>query len=644
MNAFSWTNIEEESRDSVAAALRAIPNDELNPVAQMKRYSALCYYNYTYKKDFVRSLLYADSLIGVAEADPDHYITDVALGYNAKADILFALGNYDEAYKNYYAARKILNTKKDNCSNSDYSYRIGMVLYRQAKFSDARSFFQKGFEESLSCVQDFPIVYREQELLNNIALSFSKGGNIDSAIAYYHKALSFIDKNDTIALRKLAFNSARGVVYGNLGEEFIKKKKYKEAEDLLLKSIAINTLPKYDNNDAVLTQIKLGNLYLQTKALPKATKLIENLKLDVDKVKNEEATTRYYQLAAAYHEQMGETQKAFQYLSTYVRMKDTAQSRFNRLNKTDIYERFKNLDSQTEINFLKREKQIKDVYLFGAIIFLLMTIAIILLIYFYWRKSKRNVKVLTQLNDQISAQKLQLEETLNHLEHSNQEKDSLLRAVAHDLRNPIGGISSLVSLMLEEDTDEELKKQHVLIKEACLNVLELINELIEASENHNQVKVDEKRIAVNIHQLVSNTIELLRFKAQEKHQSVHLEALNDEVLVEVNPEKILRVISNLISNAIKFSNENTQINIHLSVEGKEVKIGVADNGIGILPKHADQIFQMYTPAKRAGTHGEKSYGLGLSISKQIINAHGGKIWFEPNPLGGTVFYFSLPIR
>jgi two-component system sensor histidine kinase VicK len=219
-----------------------------------------------------------------------------------------------------------------------------------------------------------------------------------------------------------------------------------------------------------------------------------------------------------------------------------------------------------------------------------------------------------------------------------------LRAVAHDLRNPIGGISSLVSLMLEEDTDDEIKQQHQLIKETCVNALALINELIEAAENQNRINTIDKRADTDLIHLINNTIELLRFKAQEKQQEIELSSPEMMIMVNINPEKILRVISNLISNAIKFSHEHTKIELTVLLVNNFVQIAVADQGIGIPDAIKANVFQMFTSAKRMGTKGEKSYGLGLSISKQIIDAHGGEIWFEQGKDGGTKFYFTLPIK
>ena len=109
----------------------------------------------------------------------------------------------------------------------------------------------------------------------------------------------------------------------------------------------------------------------------------------------------------------------------------------------------------------------------------------------------------------------------------------------------------------------------------------------------------------------------------------------------ISREKIWRVISNLISNAIKFSPKGADIHVKVVNEGDNIRISVNDHGIGIPDNIKNQVFNMFTQAKRLGTAGEPSFGLGLSISKQIVESHGGEIWFDSMPEDGTTFYIRL---
>jgi signal transduction histidine kinase len=168
----------------------------------------------------------------------------------------------------------------------------------------------------------------------------------------------------------------------------------------------------------------------------------------------------------------------------------------------------------------------------------------------------------------------------------------------------------------------------------------LINEILEAT---NLASIDLHLEQVEINSLASNSVELLRFKASEKEQNILFEPLPDQQNLFISREKIWRVISNLISNAIKFSPYGASILVKVEREEKQIIVSVKDNGIGIPEKLQDQVFNMFTTAQRPGTAGEKSFGLGLSICKQIMEKSHGKIWFNSDGEHGTTFYISLPI-
>ncbi|MBU7571350.1 MAG: ATP-binding protein, partial [Flavobacterium sp.] len=97
-------------------------------------------------------------------------------------------------------------------------------------------------------------------------------------------------------------------------------------------------------------------------------------------------------------------------------------------------------------------------------------------------------------------------------------------------------------------------------------------------------------------------------------------------------------------NAIKFSPNGARIKIKMTQKEQKIRILVKDEGIGIPPEMGEKIFDLFTEAKRPGTAGEQPFGMGLAISKQIVEAHNGKIWFENNNSCGTTFFVDLPFN
>jgi signal transduction histidine kinase len=184
-------------------------------------------------------------------------------------------------------------------------------------------------------------------------------------------------------------------------------------------------------------------------------------------------------------------------------------------------------------------------------------------------------------------------------------------------------------------------KEYVdLIKKSCSNALMFTKDLLTVATAGDEQLVKEK---VDINELVRTNVGLLKFRAASKNQQIEFKVLKHAIPVQVNVEKITRVINNIVTNAIKFSPQYTTIHVVVEQEIDGVQISIRDEGIGIPDAIKGKVFDILTEAKRFGTSGEEPYGLGLSISKQIIDAHGGRIWFESVDGNGTTFYIYLPV-
>jgi signal transduction histidine kinase len=136
-------------------------------------------------------------------------------------------------------------------------------------------------------------------------------------------------------------------------------------------------------------------------------------------------------------------------------------------------------------------------------------------------------------------------------------------------------------------------------------------------------------------------IDLLQFKAHKKKQRIRVDRIPAGVAY-VDRDKIWQLFTNLIDNAIKFSNERAVIVITATRTDNTFTIMIKDKGIGIPPELKEKVFEMHTAAGRPGTAGEQSFGLGLSISRKIAEMHNGHLWFESVPGKETTFFVELP--
>lgn len=278
---------------------------------------------------------------------------------------------------------------------------------------------------------------------------------------------------------------------------------------------------------------------------------------------------------------------------------------------------------------LKNESNKTKIWLLISVC--IVSILLILIIY-------RMYHISSHLNKKSREQNSQMKKTLGDLEQSQADNTRMMKIAAHDLRNPIGGITSVATLMLDDpNRSDEDRMMLELIKTSGQNSLELVSDLLQV---HTHVE-DMKKEPIDLYQMLYYCVDLMRFKAEAKMQQITLHAA--PVTLSVNREKMWRVVSNLIANAIKFSPTGANISVQMTENSNNVIIQVEDHGIGIPLEMKDKIFDMFTEAKRQGTAGEQAFGLGLAISKQIVEAHGGSIWFNSDKGNGTTFYVQLPL-
>ena len=247
---------------------------------------------------------------------------------------------------------------------------------------------------------------------------------------------------------------ARAVVYGNKAEALIIDQQYDKAKGLLRKSIAINLKKGGDNLDAQLAEIKLAQIYYNQRKSDSLYKQLISLRKQLDILRNPDAETDWNRLMGAYYLRKKDAVKALTYLQSYNLLKDSAIKRLSTLKESDVNQQLANFEKQYEIENLSNNNKLQKIYLSVAIICALMAIAIGFLVWRNWSRSKLDVITVKKLNEEINSQKKDLEKAIEEIKNSSREKDRILRTVAHDLRNPLGGIASLTGIMVEETSHD----------------------------------------------------------------------------------------------------------------------------------------------------------------------------------------------
>lgn len=606
-----------------------------------RRYSFLASYFLLKKEDFNTAIKYADSMQIILSGKEDKYPRQYLESLLTKGDILIAMNDFKSSFELYYQGREFAHSRLDSCDYISLSARQGAVRYRQEKYREAINYFKQAVTEFSSCTGKkgfYEDIIIPQSNLNTIALAYEKLGVPDSAVHYYNEALRFIDRSATLyPAETRSLQNARGVVYGNLGGTYFLAGKTREAEDLLKKSIEINGPYGFRDNDAITACIKLSSLYLSESRIEEAGKLMADFD-ELSKNAGEETNVKWLKQKLDYFDKKNDLKNAYRYAILYFNAKDVLEDKSARLKQIDFNSQTQNLEQRYALERLSSDNQMKNLYLVITIGFLSMAAAIVFILLRNSRRSKKLIADLRKLNTKVFDQNKELQISLRLLEESQEENTKMLKIVAHDLRNPIGGIQGISDILLDDTLiTKEQREMISMIREASLNSLELINDLLHANTRQKDLYKEPADLFV----VINYCVDMLSPAAQAKKQKIVLNA--DHVVTQISREKMWRVISNLISNAIKFSQENNTIHINLKTTGQKVLISVADNGIGIPDDMKDSIFNLFTSAKRSGTSGEQSFGLGLAIARQIVEAHNGRIWFESIENQGATFYIELPL-
>ncbi|HEX6574776.1 MAG TPA: ATP-binding protein [Gemmatimonadaceae bacterium] len=233
---------------------------------------------------------------------------------------------------------------------------------------------------------------------------------------------------------------------------------------------------------------------------------------------------------------------------------------------------------------------------------------------------------------------------LHDLVHTGiRARDDMIGIVSHDLRNPVNAVKMLTGVMLDRPNGEPLSPEVAnyasVIRQAAEQMDELIQDLLDVT------RVEAGRLAVsakreNTEELLSDTLRMLAPVASEKGISLKLNAPDDLPDVMADRERFRQAISNLVGNAVKFSPSGTDILVRVAVLDGEMVFSVGDRGMGMTAEQLAHAFDRFWQSSRTDRQGA---GLGLAITKGIVEAHGGRIWAESSPGKGSTFYFTLPV-
>ncbi|OOM05854.1 sensor histidine kinase [Clostridium saccharobutylicum] len=262
------------------------------------------------------------------------------------------------------------------------------------------------------------------------------------------------------------------------------------------------------------------------------------------------------------------------------------------------------------------------------------------------------------MTSSMKAMQQSLENMIKKIEEDSAKKiketlkiqDEIFANVSHELKTPLNVIFSANQLTefyvknsFIEDDKEKILKNINIIKQNCYRFMKLINNIVDISKMNSgffKVNLSNENIVDVTEEIVQSISEYIN----AKHINIIFDTNTEEKIIACDPEKIERVILNLISNAIKFTNTDGSIFVNVIDKGDTVEIDVKDTGIGIEEKYLNNIFERFEQVDKSISRNAEGSGIGLSLVKSIVNMHGGKISVESEVGKGSIFKIELPAK
>ena len=250
--------------------------------------------------------------------------------------------------------------------------------------------------------------------------------------------------------------------------------------------------------------------------------------------------------------------------------------------------------------------------------------------------------------DRLRHEKQKLIHAIGAAEQANRAKSEFLANMSHELRTPLNHIIGFTEMVLDEACGSINQAQKEFLDDvhhSSKHLLALINDILDLAKVE-AGKLELSPGNINLKTLLKNSLNMFSEKVMQDNIELKLSTNHLPDHIFADERKLKQIIYNLVSNAVKFSPNGGKITIHASTETKnkkDVLISVGDNGIGMKSEDLDRVFDTFEQGENAATRQYQGTGLGLSLTKKLVELHGGKIWAQSDGHGkGAVFNFTIP--
>ena len=541
--------------------------------------------------------------------------------------ILGLRGDYPSALDAHYQAQDYQLEINDQSGLAYTFQNIGFVHYRQGDFEKTIEYYERSLKIRLEIGETRGVA----QITNYLGEVLHQQKDYEGALKYY---LAALEQKQKIMDRR---GEADG--YLNIGRLFADQNRFEEAIDYQRKSLQLSKAINSDWGE-VNALIGLGRSHSFLKQYQIAKdQLAAGIALAQD-AQLKESIKEAAQLLAEVERQLGNYKAAYEAQVLFQKTSDelSNEALTKRITLLEAQHQFKKeKDSMQYAN--EKEKILldqkianqKNTQIAYATIISVLIIGLAILFSYYRLRTNSNKK-LSVLNKRIKERN----ESLSRL---NNEKNNLIRIVAHDLKNPLASIIGANQLMDESrmgDDDRELKK---MVHNTSTRMSKMISDILDVELIEKNIE-DVRVKPFNLSSTVSDISDELSTQAAKKDIEIQ-KRIDSNLMGLVDERYIMQVIENLLSNAIKFSPPNKKVIVELSKISNDLVLHIKDEGPGISEDDKKKLFQKFQRLSAKPTGNESSTGLGLSIVKQFVEKMEGRVWVESELGNGASFFVAL---
>ena len=594
------------------------------PWAMTKSFGSLGYL-YTLSGDHSSALKYDNLALQNSLLQPDSAL--IARAYNDVGSDYYDIGEYDEAYFYLTQSFNIAKQINDSLRMAVALHNVGRIFIALGQYD--RALDHLGISRNISKKIDDP----EGE-----PYYYDEVGNLQLSLGYYDSAL--VDLRYSLKLtRQQKLHELEPVTLVRIATAYLQKGDFQKS--FAYYDSAYVTHQKTNNNFGIAeVELGRGKVYLKQGNYDASEKLIERSLAIANKLNARVLGIQCYQNLYLIWEKRGNYNKALQYFKQYKALEDSlfSQEMQQKLYRDQVRFETESKDSKIaalNMTIAAKQKDAKREEFIRNILVVVFALSVILLLTVYRSGQRRK-----QINRLLLKHHDEMEKRSEELERLNQVKDKFFSIISHDLRSPINALSGILDLMAkgalkQEDFADQTKELRIRFN----HTRTLLNNLLDWT----LLQMDKLSLhpaKIVIHKIVEENIQLLTSLQTKKISLIN--NIPSDAIAFADSNTVNLVIRNLMTNAIKFTNDGGEVVIDAQEKEYEWLLSVHDNGIGIKPEVQQILFDKTAPYTTRGTANEKGTGLGLILCKEFIEKNNGRIWVESKEGHGSTFWFTLP--